>query len=152
MNNSDIVKEIKKYNNQIKVITRNNGHFTLKGLINVHYYPFSKNKSAYIENTTKSLKNISIRQVVELCSTKPNLPVKEKRKSSYKQEKRKLLKKTNRCHWCNIPLNFKTATIDHVIPLTRGGLNNLNNMVLSCDSCNNKRGSDMPELDNKIKK
>jgi 5-methylcytosine-specific restriction endonuclease McrA len=43
-------------------------------------------------------------------------------------------------------LTLDTSTMDHVIPLHRGGLDNANNRVLACEPCNSKRGHDMPEL------
>ncbi len=46
------------------------------------------------------------------------------------------------CHYCWIPLaNAESpgtgmATIDHKIPLSRGGSNRLENLVLCCEKCN----------------
>lgn len=47
-----------------------------------------------------------------------------------------------RCHWCRV--HFKTeedATLDHVIPLSVGGINCPDNYVLSCEQCNFARGN-----------
>jgi 5-methylcytosine-specific restriction endonuclease McrA len=35
----------------------------------------------------------------------------------------------------------KPPHIDHIIPVSRGGKNNLENLVLSCQSCNSKKGA-----------
>lgn len=61
------------------------------------------------------------------------------------------------CHWCEISLKssygeqftpqkqadaageFYYATIDHVLAISRGGTNDLNNLVAACSSCNNGR-------------
>jgi len=56
------------------------------------------------------------------------------------------------CSYCNkpnliielqdmkVPL-FKKATIDHVIPISKGGaLFNYDNIVVACGTCNNKKG------------
>jgi 5-methylcytosine-specific restriction endonuclease McrA len=32
------------------------------------------------------------------------------------------------------------TTIEHVIPISKGGTNAQNNLMLSCKSCNNERG------------
>lgn len=42
----------------------------------------------------------------------------------------------NLCHYCHTKLNGKTATIDHIIPLSNGGTNDLINLVLCCFWCN----------------
>jgi len=44
------------------------------------------------------------------------------------------------------PLTKETATLDHVIPISRGGLNNANNYVIACEPCNSERGNNMPEV------
>lgn len=54
------------------------------------------------------------------------------------------------CHWCGAALNIKIkshkeaspprATLDHVIPRSAGGSNDLGNLVLSCAPCNEARG------------
>lgn len=58
-----------------------------------------------------------------------------------------------RCHYCSIPLKrgylqnpeviadlrragFGLATVDHVVPLSKGGSNEPWNMVLACSDCN----------------
>jgi hypothetical protein len=42
------------------------------------------------------------------------------------------------CAYCNAKLSHKTATIDHVIPISQGGSRgSLLNMVLACSNCNN---------------
>lgn len=48
------------------------------------------------------------------------------------------------CFWCEERFSPDWPySLDHLIPSSRGGGNQLNNLVLSCDWCNNKRG-DMP--------
>ncbi|MBO9542723.1 HNH endonuclease [bacterium] len=44
-----------------------------------------------------------------------------------------------RCRYCNIRLTFATLTIDHRIPLSRGGSNWLANLVPACRSCNSSK-------------
>ncbi|QKQ77901.1 HNH endonuclease [Nostoc sp. TCL240-02] len=50
------------------------------------------------------------------------------------------------CFWCGCDLAPETLTIDHLIPLSKGGSNKLNNLRTACKGCNNKRGDAMPEL------
>lgn len=56
-----------------------------------------------------------------------------------------LLSKQNYyCKYCNKHLTINSATIDHVIPLVKGGENNISNMVASCRDCNIKKGNQSP--------
>lgn len=49
-----------------------------------------------------------------------------------------------RCRYCNVQLARNQATIDHHVPTSKGGLNNPANLRLSCEACNNLKGSMMP--------
>lgn len=46
-----------------------------------------------------------------------------------------------RCRYCAAVLSPRTATIDHVIPLSRGGRNTHSNRVLACAACNRAKGA-----------
>lgn len=55
-----------------------------------------------------------------------------------------------KCHYCSIemtPTGDKridtTMTREHVVPLCYGGGSTQDNMVLSCNLCNNTRGDDL---------
>lgn len=41
------------------------------------------------------------------------------------------------CQYCGKHLSNKNATIDHVIPVSKGGKNSYTNCVTSCKTCNN---------------
>lgn len=58
----------------------------------------------------------------------------------------------DRCHYCNRETRLKWipgqwdpdhATLDHIIPKSKGGTNARENLVLACNACNNAKG-DMP--------
>lgn len=51
-------------------------------------------------------------------------------------KKIELLKQDRFCHWCCWPLTLTNFTIDHIIPLKRGGRHIPDNLVASCKSCN----------------
>ena len=40
------------------------------------------------------------------------------------------------CYLCEKPINFGKDHLEHRIPLSRGGDNNLNNLAISCNICN----------------
>lgn len=51
-----------------------------------------------------------------------------------------------RCAHCQRPTNMisnhrRQATVDHVVPKSRGGTDDWNNLVMSCSRCNYKRQS-----------
>jgi 5-methylcytosine-specific restriction endonuclease McrA len=57
-----------------------------------------------------------------------------------------LRRDAHRCQFCgrgDIPL-----TIDHVVPLSRGGEDTWENLVCACVQCNNKKGDRTPEESN----
>ena len=44
------------------------------------------------------------------------------------------------CQYCGKKVGQKVATIDHIIPKSRGGKSTWKNTVISCDTCNTKKG------------
>lgn len=55
-----------------------------------------------------------------------------------------LKKKANgRCHYCT--KRHKRLAVEHVMPLSRGGLHTLSNIVMACKSCNSSKGTKTPE-------
>ena len=66
-----------------------------------------------------------------------------KQKRGPAKSKKKMLfgnRKRVPCKYCEKELTFKTATLDHVIPLSKGGYDRLKNVVICCDLCNKKKG------------
>ena len=49
--------------------------------------------------------------------------------------------------YCDAKLEWRTATLEHIVPLARGGSYATDNLTLACRSCNEGRGHDMPELE-----
>lgn len=47
------------------------------------------------------------------------------------------------CWWCEKSLS--RYHVDHVIPLSRGGSNDPQNLVISCPSCNDSKGAKLPQ-------
>lgn len=45
----------------------------------------------------------------------------------------------NKCVYCGS--NMSVATLEHIIPVSKGGLDTAENCVASCSSCNNERNT-----------
>ena len=43
------------------------------------------------------------------------------------------------CYYCQRPVGRLHLTMDHVVPLSRGGRSNKGNVVPACKECNNKK-------------
>ncbi len=126
------------------------GHYQLRGgPMLVNWYPFSKNKTAYVKATQKGIQNATPEAAIKLAFSAPKVKAEKVTRNSGKAQraKRRLLKSHPFCHWCNKPLTRETATLEHIVPLKRGGLDHHNNMTLACQPCNEKRGHNMPELE-----
>ena len=53
-------------------------------------------------------------------------------------------KQNGNCHYCHSSLKDYGWHIEHVIPLSRGGSNSSENIVLACVTCNLSKGSKTP--------
>lgn len=56
------------------------------------------------------------------------------------------LRDGNICYLCDHELDPARATIDHVIPLSKGGKDNMSNYKLTHEECNISKGNMMPEV------
>lgn len=133
----------------VEYIDKGNGHIQLKGALLVNYYPNSKSKSAYIAGTKRASKQVTPEEAIKMCFQLPvaiGEIVKRKGNSTRPLRAKMLSKGITQCYWCKTPLTLDTSTLEHIIPLARGGLDNANNRTLACDPCNQERGSNMPEL------
>jgi 5-methylcytosine-specific restriction endonuclease McrA len=55
---------------------------------------------------------------------------------------RKIKKGT--CYYCEREVGRLALTMDHIVPLSRGGRSNKGNLVPACKECNNKKKSLLP--------
>ena len=49
------------------------------------------------------------------------------------------------CQYCSKTVSIGTATLDHVVPKSRGGGHTWENLVIACAKCNGKKGSRLLE-------
>lgn len=55
------------------------------------------------------------------------------------------LRDDQQCQYCLKHFQRSQLTIDHVMPISRGGPHKWTNVVTACAKCNNKKGSQTPE-------
>lgn len=48
------------------------------------------------------------------------------------------------CHYCGRKVGIKNLTMDHIIPLARGGRSTKGNLVPCCKECNTAKKSELP--------
>jgi 5-methylcytosine-specific restriction endonuclease McrA len=49
------------------------------------------------------------------------------------------------CQYCGIKVNLRCATLDHVIPRSKGGTSDFLNLVTCCETCNRLKGARDPK-------
>ena len=147
MNSSELKRLCKKQD--IDLVELPNGHFQIKGKLLVNYYPDSKKRTCYVAGTVQGKRACTPRQAIEMANTAPEVSHKKDSRSGGSRAKRAALikKGVTDCRWCKKPLTLDDSTLEHVIPLNRGGLDNANNRTLACADCNHDRADGMPELD-----
>lgn len=72
---------------------------------------------------------------------------KKKNRKKYSKEERKIIyNKTNgRCALCGQRLLLENMTLDHIVPLSVGGKDNMENLQAACFACNQFKRNILPE-------
>ena len=60
----------------------------------------------------------------------------ERRKFTDYEKKTVYARGDGRCGICGRPVAFKNMTIDHIVPLSKGGTNDFENLQPACSLCN----------------
>jgi 5-methylcytosine-specific restriction endonuclease McrA len=122
------------------------------GMVLVNVYPFSnKGFRIYVAGTASATESnpknaFHVAKTGELSHAIG--PKRNRRRSSpkyYRRIKKLLFDKRPHCGYCDAKLTLEEATIDHIIPLDRGGSNGQDNLRLACKACNGKKGNQMPK-------
>lgn len=116
----------------------------LTGYLEVKYFPVDG--SAYLYDTKMRLGGtFSGDQALDIAAGLLPTIVPNKREwkawNKRKRLKRRFLKLDPRCTYCRKLTTPETATLDHLIPISKGGRTILENVVLSCRDCNVKKGN-----------
>jgi 5-methylcytosine-specific restriction endonuclease McrA len=134
-----------------------NGHWQIRGgKYCVNFYPHAKDGPSFYVNATNAgvktkysrhaERRVTIADAIEATYNplhKRRIK-KTPRRRSYRGAKKRLLADDPRCYWCKKPLDASTATLDHIIPLSKGGTNGIDNLTLACEDCNQSRDNELP--------
>lgn len=52
-----------------------------------------------------------------------------------------ILEKGSNCAYCLRHLEWEEVSLDHIVPKIRGGKDNIENLAISCKSCNSSKGT-----------
>ena len=64
-----------------------------------------------------------------------------RRRRTLRQRRRHLFQLNPVCKYCGVALQWESSTVDHVVPISKGGTNDLQNLVLACKPCNTRKGN-----------
>ena len=113
----------------------------------VNYFNGRRGRTVYVGQTTHGIPGsdeIAIRCAKEL----PKVECDDRKPFGYKKFKKRMFKKSNICYLCLRSMTFEEASVDHVIPLSKGGLNHHNNYRLAHERCNQQKGNnDHPTIE-----
>lgn len=133
------IEKIKAYkrqyhlNNRIKIIEKTKKWY----YENLEKAKTTRNKYKKYYKTTEAYKasnkatRIKRREVLKNSEKATNTQIKQ------------LIKESKKCYWCNKELN-NLYHIDHYMPIAKGGNHNIENLVISCPSCNLRKHSKDP--------
>jgi len=87
------------------------------------------------------MKNKNRVNILKIMSKTPRIPIPlEVRKYVYNRDK-------YQCQSCGQKLNETTLSIDHIIPLAKGGSNDISNLQTLCLKCNQEKKA---KIDNRF--
>jgi len=119
-------------------------HFHLKGVFLINIYPTTD--SYYIQGTNHKYKFSSLDELCLLALGEINCPTSPEgsKRKSLRYMKQKKFNQSNICFFCGTEISsVDVATVEHKIPLSRGGSNRSDNISLSHDECNQKRKNNL---------
>ena len=107
---------------------------------------FESSKKAHdrLNKATKKLKGFQVINLEEISNVEDQVKVKRKQ---FSQTERIIIynKNKGRCAICGKFVPFDEFTIDHIIPLAKGGTNELKNLQCTCKTCNLIKQDILPE-------
>lgn len=111
----------------------------------------SNNKSSRDNKNTKNIKNIKNTKNQENDYAEKNYVADSRKKINIREtwseslKKIALSKSNGVCCRCGKPLTIQNMTVEHVIPLSKGGTNEISNIVALCEDCNKEKSNTILE-------
>lgn len=95
----------------------------------------TKNQNQRALQRNSKLLGISEEQYILLISSR------QRKKSARRISKKKRLEVFERDHWaCNVCGSRSNLTVDHILPVSKGGGKELSNLQVLCGTCNELKG------------
>lgn len=120
-------------------------HFQLRGIFLINVYP--SKASYYVQGTNKGIRYHDLRELLDVCLGERNLEARRdvgSRRKPLGDKKPALWERSRLCFVCGQEIaKIEEATIEHKIPLYRGGSNRMDNLGLSHATCNHARGNQL---------
>ncbi len=73
------------------------------------------------------------------------IDVRKRRHNSGKQRLRILMRDKMRCQYCGVRGHVFELTLDHIVPRSRGGSSEPDNLCAACIACNQRKGDRTPD-------
>ncbi len=109
------------------------------------YKDRKKENSKKYNSDPKNKERISLNSRVQ--NYKRRMRIKQDGGHITAKELRELKSTSNsKCYWCNKKIAKGDLRYDHYIPLSKGGSNTIDNMVIAHSSCNGSKHNKMPEV------
>ncbi|MCD6451660.1 MAG: HNH endonuclease [Acidobacteria bacterium] len=103
------------------------------------------NKVEVIEEYDREVRSVSLSlRVPSVLRVINFIPEKRIRKRLKLTRTNVFIRDRYRCQYCGKEFPASELTLDHVIPLTRGGDHSWENLVTACKGCNNRKGARTP--------
>lgn len=95
----------------------------------------SSYEDKFLRSFKVTMKMPAVIRLVKYIRPKKNVTIFKalKRKNIYERD-------DGVCQYCLSKISYNNSTLDHVHPRSKGGKDSWDNLVLSCQSCNNKKG------------
>lgn len=123
---------------------RSKYHYQLKGLFLLNIYPTTR--AVYVQGSNGKTSYSSLEELAELANGDIELSGVEKGKRVSGGGRRRALWDSGerKCFVCGKEFkNRNEATLEHRVPLSRGGSNRRDNLALSHNECNQSRGNSL---------
>ncbi len=107
-------------------------------------FPDSKKAYDMVHKATKKLKGYQVINLENNKKVKESIKIKRRQFTS---KERTIIynKNKGRCAICGEFVPYDAFTVDHIIPLAKGGTNELNNLQCTCKTCNLIKQDILPE-------